>query len=284
MDQPVGQKSKARTFKVLREKKNNINSIASEFFSPFVASAPTPAEPKKRVFKVASSTVASSEVPAALAKEEVAAPAKEEVAAPAKEEVAPSAKEEEVAHAKEDPCPQLFDPCTREPIKDIKELEKRIRDIKKQRNFIPVGLYGLTNNTSNYDFLMDVFINPNISLDDMVSFKLSEGRAKTGTDIFEVLSRLFVFFGGINGVNPRQEGNYKYMDRIEGGGKVYDDVKVALQNMKCIASSGSGVSDITLVHSGGENKTIKLNDPYCEIKCNTEVPEITRTYLMSCKW
>ena len=276
MDKPVGQKSKARTFKVLREKKNNINSIASEFFPPFVASAPIPAEPKKRVFKVASSTVASSEVPAA--------PAKEEVAASAKEEVAPSAKEEEVAHAKEDPCPQLFDPCTREPIKDIKELEKRIRDIKKQRNFIPVGLYGLTNNTSNYDFLMDVFINPNISLDDMVSFKLSEGRAKTGTDIFEVLSRLFVFFGGINGVNPRQEGNYKYMDRIEGGGKVYDDVKVALQSMKCIASSGSGVSDITLVHSGGENKTIKLNDPYCEIKCNTEVPEITRTYLMSCKW
>ena len=70
----MGQKSKARTFKYqgangkvhTTVKKNNINSIASEFFPPFVASAPIPVEPKKRVFKVASSTVASSEVPAAV--------------------------------------------------------------------------------------------------------------------------------------------------------------------------------------------------------------------------
>ena len=88
MDQPVGQKSKTRTFKVLREngkvhieeKKNNINSIASEFFPPFVASAPIPVEPKKRVFKVASSTVASSEVPAAVLASVVPAHAKEEEA------------------------------------------------------------------------------------------------------------------------------------------------------------------------------------------------------------
>ena len=88
MDQPVGQKSKTRTFKVLREngkvhieeKKNNINSIASEFFPPFVVSASTPAEPKKRVFKVASSTVASSEVPAAVLASVVPAHAKEEEA------------------------------------------------------------------------------------------------------------------------------------------------------------------------------------------------------------
>ena len=88
MDQPVGQKSKARTFKYqgangkvhTTVKKNNINSIASEFFPPFVASAPIPVEPKKRVFKVASSTVASSEVPAAVLASVVPAHAKEEEA------------------------------------------------------------------------------------------------------------------------------------------------------------------------------------------------------------
>jgi hypothetical protein len=55
MDQPVAQKSKARTFKYqgangkvhTTVKKNNINSIASEFFPPFVASAP---EQKKTCF------------------------------------------------------------------------------------------------------------------------------------------------------------------------------------------------------------------------------------------
>jgi hypothetical protein len=181
-------------------------------------------------------------------------------------------------------CTNLFDPCTREPIGSLALLEKRVRDIKRELNITPVGLYGLTNETTNYDFLMRVFLDPDISLDDMVSFKLSEGRAKAGTDIFEVLSRIFVFFGGIDGVNPRQGGNYKYMDRIEGGGRIYDDVKVALQSMKCIASRGSGVSDITLVNSGGKREAVKPNDPYCEISCNTEVTEIKKTYIMSCKW
>ena len=145
----------------------------------------------------------------------------------------------------------MFDPCTREPIASIKILEQRIRDIKKQADVIPVGLYGLTNKTSNYDFITNVFTNPNISLDDMVSFRLSKDRTP-GADVYEVLSRVFVFLGGITDVNPRDDGNYKFMKKIEGTAPhVYSSSVDALKSMECLASRKMGISDITLTRTGG---------------------------------
>jgi len=186
-------------------------------------------------------------------------------------------------------CVQLFDPCTKEPT-TLDALEKRLKEIKKQRDITPVGLYGLTNETSNYDFIMNVFVNPLISLDDMVSFKLSEGRKTTGSDIYEVLSRLFVFFGGISGVNPRDGGNYAFMDRVEGG-RIYSSTREALQSMKCIASKGSGISDITLIKINVNQNTSKNEKPdikpYCETTCidtNKDQSSTPKTYLMSVKW
>ena len=181
-------------------------------------------------------------------------------------------------------CDELFDPCTREPIASLEALEKRIRDIKKQRDIIPVGLYGLTNDTSNFDFLTKVFIDPKVSLDDMVSFRLSAG-GQVGSDIYEVLSRLFVFFGGITDVNPRDGGNYKFMDRVEGG-KIYGTSEEALKNMKCLASKGSGVSDITLVYNNSAKPNSTRDGSYCEVGCVEKdiKNSITQTYLMSVKW
>jgi len=243
------------------------------------------------VFKVASSTVASSEVPAAPSLAvPVAAPTLalqgdgkkvEEEKLPEGENVEPN---KPVLQMEKKECDELFDPCTKEPIASLEALEKRIRDIKKQRDIVPVGLYGLTNDTSNYDFLTKVFIDPKVSLDDMVSFKLSANRLP-GTDIYEVLSRLFVFFGGITDVNPRDGGNYKFMDRAEDG-KIYNTSEDALRNMKCIASSGSGVSDITLVYVNSTKKLIQTSPSYCEVDCEQPEKEniITKTYLMSVKW
>lgn len=190
-------------------------------------------------------------------------------------------KEEE---DKKDPCPQLYDPCTKEPIASLADLEKRIRDIKKQQNQTPIGLYGLTNKTSNYDFLTTVFINKTISLDDMVSFKLADGRTP-GSDIYEVLCRLFVFFGGIDGVNPKINGNYKFMKQIESKAlTVYNDSIDALKQMECLASSKMGISDITLVNVKDGKKAKKPDDPYCEVDCNSDSSETVKTYLMSVKW
>jgi hypothetical protein len=184
------------------------------------------------------------------------------------------------------PCDVLYDPCTGTPLEPntVASLEKRVREIKKERDIIPVGLYGLTNDTSNYDFLTKVFIDPKISLDDMVSFKLSADRLP-GTDIYEVLSRLFVFFGGITDVNPRDGGNYKFMNSAEDG-KIYNTSEDALRSMKCIASSGSGVSDITIVYVNSTKKTIHTSPSYCEVDCDKPEKDniITKTYLMSVKW
>ena len=181
-------------------------------------------------------------------------------------------------------CIELFDPCTREPIASLELLEKRIRQIKKQRNIIPIGLYGLSNNTSNYEFLTRVFIDPKISLDDMVSFRLSAG-GQVGSDIYEVLSRLFVFFGGIENVNPRQNGNYKFMKKIEGNSpEVYDDSVDALRKIKCKATRAMGISDITLINIRNDKKVIKPDAPYCEVECDTKVSDNIKTYLMSVKW
>lgn len=181
-------------------------------------------------------------------------------------------------------CPQLYDPCTKEPISNLEELEKRVRELKKQQNTVPVGLYGLTNNTSIYDFIMDVFLNPSISLDDMVSFKLGKGR-QVGSDIFEVLSRIFVLLGGIENVDTRTGGNYKFMKKIESiAPEVYDNTIDALRTMKCIASKESGMSDITLVYTGNKTQKVDLTLPYCEGSCTVIDPVITKTYVMSVKW
>ena len=185
---------------------------------------------------------------------------------------------------KEETCLQLYDPCTREPISNLQELEKRIRELKKQRNTTPIGLYGLTNDTSNYDFLINVFLNPDISLEEMVSFRLSDG-GQIGSDIFEVLSRFFVLFGGIEHVNPRQGGNYKFMKKIEGNvPEIYNDSMDALKRMKCKATRVMGISDITLVNVRKDKQVIKPDSPYCEVECDTKEKEQVTTYVMSVKW
>jgi len=257
---------------------------------PAVAPKAVPAVAPKAVPAVAPKAVpavAPKAVPA-VAPKAVPAVAPKAVPAVASDELLDNSNtEEDNSNTEEenvDECQKLFDPCTKEPIASLELIEKRVRELKKKRNSVPVGLYGLSNNTTNYEFLNSVFINPEISIDDMVSFKLSEGRAKAGTDIFEVLARLFVFFGGIKDVNPTNGGNYRFMDRIEGG-KRYNDTKQALQSMKCIASKGSGVSDITLVKFNESSKDVKPDAPYCEVECNIDKNIIDiKTYLMSVKW
>ena len=124
---------------------------------------------------------------------------------------------------KNNDCTTLYDPCSGQELDkldpvtgsnnyDIKLLETRVRDIKKIRDLTPYGLYGLNNATSNYEFLMNVFCNKNITLDDMVSFKLDKGRY-SGSDIYEVLCRLFVIFGGIENISVLN-GDYKIMLKI----------------------------------------------------------------------
>ena len=184
-------------------------------------------------------------------------------------------------------CEKFYDPCTKEELADFVTLEKRVRTLKQQINIVPSGLYGLSNSTTNYDFLITVFINPEIALDDMVSFALQEG-GNPGSDIFEVMSRLFVFFGGIKNVNLRKGGNYKFMKKIEGDSpEIYDDSVEALKYMKCKATRAMGISDITLVNvpeEMGVKKKVESTPSYCEVECDINTPDKIKTYLMSVKW
>ena len=181
-------------------------------------------------------------------------------------------------------CDKFYDPCTKEELSDFTTLEKQVRELKKKITIIPYGLYGLSNKTTNYEFLTTVFVNPEISLDDMVTFALQEG-GNPGSDIFEVLCRLFVLFGGIQDVNPRQGGNFKFMLKIENkDNKLYENSIDALKDMKCKANRVMGISDITLTRTDSTGKAIKPDDPYCEIDCDTTISKEIKTYLMSVKW
>jgi hypothetical protein len=181
------------------------------------------------------------------------------------------------------PCPVFYDPCTREPLDNFKALEMRIKSIRKEQDVTPVGLYGLTNATSNYDFLMGVFVDRTISLDDLVSFRLGEG-GQTGSDIFEVLSRLFVLFGGIDHVSVLSGDTYKFVKKFESKAPiVWSTPEEALQQMTCKATSSSGISDITIVRSGAV-AAVEFNGSYCEQGCDVAAGAEPVTYLMSVKW
>jgi hypothetical protein len=187
-----------------------------------------------------------------------------------------------------DPCAILYDPCTREALPDFAALEKRIKELRKARATGPVGLYGLTNATTNYDFLMGAFSDKRISLDDLVSFSLGEG-GQVGSDIYEVLCRMFVFFGGIDGVNPQQGGNYKFMLKAEASvPHIYATPRAAFEAMKCKASKEPGISDITLVRSEGARAAgacdTVIDQPYCGSECVSPDASVVQSYLMSVKW
>ena len=228
--------------------------------------------------------------------EEAAAPEEEEEEAEEEEE---EAEEEEAAAPEEEQqltipdikYPTLYNPITGALLEDpktaIQQLELIIKQLKQQNNTIPIGLYGLRNDTSNYDFLLNVFCNPEISLDNMVSFILGRG-GNMGSDIYEVLCRLFIFFGGVPGVKLTKDGNYKFMLKAEDSAlKIFDEPSDALRALKCKATSKTGVSDITLVYSPLSVKGVKANPEvisYCESGCKPKETTIPQTYLVSVKW
>ncbi len=199
---------------------------------------------------------------------------------PASSERAPVLLEER--HS-DNPCGTLYDPCTREPLVDFRALELRVNELRRANDVTPTGLYGLTNTTTNYDFLFGPFLDKSITLDDFVSFKLGTG-GQQGSDMYEVLSRLFVFFGGVPGVNPQQGGNFSFKQKIEDvAAPVFASPNAAFMNMTCKATSKSGVSDITLVRTAAGSTP--MASPYCESACATGPAERDiQTYLMSVKW
>ena len=139
----------------------------------------------------------------------------------------------------------------------------------------PIGnIYNVDVSTTTYEFILRLFLNPKITIGQMVSFYFIKGRATPGCDSFEVLCRLYIFFGGIPNVrvDAKHNPNYNFMKRIDikknTTYEIYDTNEKAFDNVRCIGTGKEGVSDITLINTN--DKTVPENP--------------IKIYLSSVKW
>ena len=200
---------------------------------------------------------------------------------------------------------ELYDPQTGKLIGDkddpdypeiVKELTDQCNEFTKSQLAIkpdPLGKqYGVKTSTTMYDFMKLLFLKPEITLDEMVSFYFRDGRPNAGCDSYETLARLFVFFGGVNtlgvqpykSANPQEGGDYIFVEKIELNGQgqytPYFTSWDMFRDTQCLATKGSGISDISLFRKD-------IVDPITK-----KIKEITthedqiykKIYLMSVKW
>ena len=160
---------------------------------------------------------------------------------------------------------------------EFKQYAKEFIESQKPIDLALTGkVYNVDRDTTMYEFIRKLFLNPKITIDEIVSFYFVENRPVTGCDSYEVLCRLFLFLGGMNGVDPKEDGDYRFVDRIDIRREknqnylIYKTNTEALKETTCVATSKSGVSDITLIHKDAFSKTILINKP--------------KVYLMSVKW
>ena len=169
-------------------------------------------------------------------------------------------KEEE--EEKKDPCAQLYDPCTKEPIASLADLEKRIRDIKKQ---------------SEKDISSSSILHPTIKtrLDLLIyilnrSEEPNEGLLKyiNNGQLYEAYWDI-VFALGLMDSFPITDDFYMYNGKIESLTHIDAPQFIPLtylQSKKINEGSKSGASDITFVY---KNKKTNLDiDP-----CSTDSSE-----------
>lgn len=156
-------------------------------------------------------------------------------------------------------CIQLFDPCTKEPLKDFKELEKRIRDIKKEQNILlsdklqfPFEEIG----KKRLDLLI-YLLNMEKELDTSFFKYTINGQ------LYEAIWDIIFSFGFLlldengNEIFPKNKNFYMYIDNIDGETEIKNDRLIQnsikyLDNRR-INMGASGSSDITFLYlSKGE--------------------------------
>jgi hypothetical protein len=204
-------------------------------------------------------------------------------------------------------CPQVFDPCTGQKLpktnSTLKIIDKRIAflRINIRRNILG-DVYGLNNESTNDIFLKNIFLDKTITLEQMILIKLVEG-SNIGVDVFETLSRLFVFFGGVRAdtdnkeINPRNGGEYKFMDKLKISKgyepTLYISAIEGLQDTLCKGVSAAGVSDVTITRQStdsleGNNYNLTPTTPYANLTDKSANEQYTlskkKVYGSSSKW
>jgi hypothetical protein len=172
----------------------------------------------------------------------------------------------------------------------VKKLKDQCKAFDKSQELYvpePTGeIYGLTAKTTLYEFIQRLFLNSDITLDEMVSFYYEKERPSPGCDVYEVLARLFVFLGGIEHIHARQgsgPNGYTFIKKIELDANdqytLYTTNHAMLTNETCKATSGSGISDISLIRTDCldlKHKIIRPNAPSNDV--------YKKVYKMSVKW
>ena len=155
--------------------------------------------------------------------------------------------------------PDLFDPKNGRSInegsdfKNVEFLKEQCAIFNKVQDMVPpypLGSdYNIHNNTTMYGVVVKLFLNPAITLDEMLSFHLTPDRT-VGCDMYEVLCTLFVFLGGVSFIKMN---DYKFIDILENYStnthRVYKSNSELFSSIECRATSGNGKSDVTLVHN-----------------------------------
>jgi hypothetical protein len=187
--------------------------------------------------------------------------------------------------------PDLFDPKDGSEIiqgsyiKNKEHLERQCILFEKSQKKVPdykLGHeYGIVNKTTMYGVMVKLFLNPLITLDEMVSFKLIKS-SFVGNDMYEVLCSLFVFFGGIPGIQAQEGQTYKFIDKIEKYNNdthtVYTTNLELFEALEFKATKKNGMADVALVHN------TLLTREQREKQKNPLKEKMKKIYLMSVKY
>ena len=171
----------------------------------------------------------------------------------------------------------LFSPKTgkpfeeKKPIENVLKLGKECDDFAKSQQVkleYPLGSeapYNINNDTNIYGFIVKVFLNPQIDTDEMVSFRL-QLKSYVGNDAYEMLSLLFVFFGGIPGIQPRYSEpgfNYIFCDKFEIKDateyNLFENATNLFIKSGCKATNENGISDVSLFHNDVRTRAQRQN-------------------------
>lgn len=156
----------------------------------------------------------------------------------------------------EDPCTQLYDPCTREPIDSLQELEQRIKDIKKIKtaeivfNTFPSSVI---TRLQLLEWILNLTDKPN---DNLLQYTINGQLYESYWDI--------VFALGLSQF-PITNDFYMYQGKVENLVSIDSEQFINhpiqyLQTKNINESSKSGASDITFIYK--ENKQV-INTDAC---------------------
>ena len=155
--------------------------------------------------------------------------------------------EEEKGEGSPGPCAELFDPCTREPIEngDIAILEKRVRDIKKQRQLaIQDTTVFPADIITRLDLLLFILNRPEKPNEGLLQYNINGQLYEAYWDIVFTLGRIGKF--PITKEFYMYNGDIAKLNNINGEGFI--NSPLTYLSSRKVNLGASGASDITFVY------------------------------------